>query len=78
MSYFWPILLAIFLYGHVANPETSVGIGFYLLVVFNVLWLMAVQGSKSGFRKEWACSKCGEIWDPSESEEECTEGSKVA
>ena len=69
MSYGWPILLALFLYGHAASPETSVGIGFYLLVVFNVLWFMAVQGSKAGFRKEWACSKCGEIWDPSESEE---------
>ena len=70
MSYGWPIVLAFFLYAYAASPEISVGIGFYLLVVFNVLWFMAVQGSKEGFRKEWACSKCGEVWDPTESEED--------
>ena len=70
MSYGWPILLAILLYGHAASTETSVGIGFYLLVVFNALWFIAAHGSKEGFRKEWACSKCGEVWDPTESEED--------
>lgn len=69
MSYGWPVLLALFLYGHVASPEISAGIGFYLLVVFNALWFIGVQGSKAGFKKEWACSKCGEVWDPAESEE---------
>lgn len=78
MSYFWPILLAIFLYGHAVSPETSVGIGFYSLVFFNVLWFMAVRGSKDGFKKEWACSKCGEVWNPAALEISDAEESKVA
>ena len=78
MSYGWPIVLAIFLYGHVASPETSVGIGFYLLVVFNVLWFMTVHSDHKGFREEWACSKCGEVWNPSESEERSPERCKTA
>jgi hypothetical protein len=68
MSYGWPLLLALFLYGHAADPGTTLSIGFYLLVVLNTLWFMAVRGSKESFRKEWACSKCGEVWDPTEPE----------
>jgi hypothetical protein len=55
-----------------------VGIGFYMLMVFNVLWFIAVQGSREGFMNEWACTKCGEVWDPTKPEEESIEGSKVA
>jgi hypothetical protein len=77
MSYGWPIVLAFFLYAYVASPETSVGIGFFLLVIFNALWFTAAYESKESFRKEWVCSKCGEVWDPTESEEDGREGSKV-
>ena len=77
MSYFWPSVLALFLWAWAYGPDTTVGLGFYLFITINTLWFVGVYSDQVSFRKEWACSKCGEVWDPTESEDDSAEGSKV-
>ena len=67
-TYLPPSALAFFLSAWAYNPDISVGLGFYIFVAVNGLWFVGVHGEKESFRKEWACSKCGEVWDPSEPE----------
>ena len=75
MSYFWPCLMALFLWGSYSDPEQSFFIGSWLAVAVNILWFMIVRSDHKDFREEWACSRCGEVWNPSEpkqiSAEEC-------
>lgn len=62
MSYLLPMVLAVFLVA--LFREYSASFGYWAVVFFNVMWLMAVHSDHEGFREEWACSKCGEVWNP--------------
>ena len=64
MSYLWPSLLALYLWGSFSAPEVSFSFGYWVAALFNLLWFIAVHSDHDSFRKEWACSKCGEVWDP--------------
>jgi hypothetical protein len=64
MSYVWPVVLIVFLVA--LFREKSASFGYWATVLFNVVWLMAVHSDHKGFREEWACSKCGEVWNPLE------------
>jgi hypothetical protein len=72
MSYVWPIVLAVFLVALFREYSTS--FGYWATVLFNVMWLMVVHSDHKGFREEWACSKCGEVWNPSEPKQVDGEG----
>ena len=63
MSYFWPILLAVILVG--LFEDKGMTIGYWATALFNVAWFFAAYGDSDAFKKEWACSKCGNVWDPS-------------
>ena len=64
MSYLWPVVLAVILAA--LFRENSTSFSYWAAVLFNIMWLMAVHSDHKGFREEWACSKCGEVWNPSE------------
>jgi hypothetical protein len=72
MSYVWPIVLAVFLVALFREYSTS--FGYWATVLFNVMWLMVVHSDHKGSREEWACSKCGEVWNPSEPKQVDGEG----
>lgn len=69
MSYLWPSLLALYLWGTLGSADGTFSFGYFLAVLFNLLWFLMVHSSRGSFRREWACSKCGEVWDPTEPEE---------
>jgi hypothetical protein len=61
-SYFWPVILAICLIGLFSVNAAS--LGYWLVVAFDLAWLLAVSGDHEAYKKEWACSKCGAVWNP--------------
>ncbi len=71
MSYFFPIVLAVFMVA--LFREYNESLGYWVVTLFNVMWFMAVHSDHEGFREEWACSKCGEVWNPSISTENTEE-----
>jgi len=71
MSYLLPIVLAVFMVA--LFRESSTSFGYWVVMLFNVMWFVAVHSDHKGFRQEWACSKCGEVWNPSISKENTEE-----
>ena len=69
MSYLWPCLMALILWGIYDDPDQSFSFVNLIASFINILWFMAVYASNKGFREEWACSRCGEVWNPAKFEE---------
>ena len=66
MSYLLPVLMTLVLVMIFNSASFSLisGFAFFIAMIINVFWFISVDSDKNNYEKQWACSKCGEVWTP--------------